>query len=271
MRSLIIVAGMAIVWLLAARPLSLMLDRLLTVRVSSLPVRPLAYDGGGFRIGELPMTFAGTDNLRLDLRLLTDSRNRVLLSAGGRTFTLGPRTTPPDPSGRPEIDFIAEPGDELSFTLDRSCVAWPTPLEFHVLGGRSPWWRRHLYYRLAWKKRSGAKLEMLWRYEQQHYATGGWTSGAMMFNGSTGLIRIDVRPETSVHEDAVAQYIVRTKGWARGEYRLESRGPGADGLSDVVAVIYLEDESGRAPGGGRSVELYVDRASGRVGKEVGGQ
>jgi hypothetical protein len=268
---MVIVAGMAIVWLLAARPLTLMLDRFLTIRVSSLPVSPLAYDGGGFRIGELPMTFTGTDNRRLDLRLLAGPMNHAVLSAGGQTFTLGPRTTPPDPSGRPEIDFTAEPGDELSFTLERSCMGWPTPFEFHLMSGRSPWWRRHLYYRLAWKKRSGARLGVLWRYEQQYYAGSGWTSGAMMFNGSTGLIRITVHPETSVHENAVARYIARTKGWTRGEYRLESRGPGADGRSDVVAVIYLKDQSSPAPGGGQSVELYVDRASGRVGVELGGQ
>jgi hypothetical protein len=30
--------------------------------------------------------------------------------------------------------------------------------------------------RLTWKKHDGAKLEMLWRYEQEYYSTNGWTT-----------------------------------------------------------------------------------------------
>jgi hypothetical protein len=58
--------------------------------------------------------------------------------------------------------------------------------------GQSPSWKRHLYYRLSWKKVSGAKLEMLWRFEQYFYSGDGWANGFMAHEGSTGLIHVDV-------------------------------------------------------------------------------
>ena len=58
--------------------------------------------------------------------------------------------------------------------------------------GQSPSWKRHLYYRLIWKKQNGAKLEMIWRYEQYFYPGDGWASGMMTREGVTGLIRVDI-------------------------------------------------------------------------------
>jgi hypothetical protein len=88
----------------------------------------LQYDGGGFRIGALSMTFAGMDNQRYDLELSTDAQNRLVLTSGGKSFPFGPRLSPPDPAGRPEIDFAPDPGDELSFTFERSWLSWPVQL-----------------------------------------------------------------------------------------------------------------------------------------------
>ncbi len=79
----------------------LLFDRVATVRFASLPVTPVAYDGGGFRVGGIPMTFVGTDNQRSAVTLRIDSQNRVVLENGGQAFTLGPLTRPPDPAGRP--------------------------------------------------------------------------------------------------------------------------------------------------------------------------
>jgi len=44
-----------------------------------------------------------------------------------------------------------------------------------------------------WKKSSGASLQMLWRYEQFFYTDNGWTSGFMTREGSTGLIRVEIK------------------------------------------------------------------------------
>ena len=59
--------------------------------------------------------------------------------------------------------------------------------------GHSPSWKRHCYYQVIWKKPSGAKLEMLWRYEQYFYPGNGWGSSFMTHERSTGLIRVDIR------------------------------------------------------------------------------
>jgi hypothetical protein len=59
--------------------------------------------------------------------------------------------------------------------------------------GRSPSWKRHIYYELRWTKSSGAQLQMLWRYEQFFYPGNGWAGGLMTHGGSTGLIRADIK------------------------------------------------------------------------------
>jgi hypothetical protein len=182
-RPVIIALVLIIIWLYAGRPVTSLLDHLITIK----------YDGGGLLIDQFEMTFGATDNLRSKLVLCSDSLNQVILSSGKQSFTLGPRTNPVDPSGRLEIDFVPTPGDELSFTSSRSVFGWPTPFEFNFMM-RSPWWKRYVYYRLVWKKPDGAKLEMLWRYEQQYYSINGWTQPEMMWNWYTGLIRVDIRP-----------------------------------------------------------------------------
>jgi hypothetical protein len=192
-RSILVALVIVAAWLMAGRLLATLVDALVTTPAVSLPIAPLEYDGGGFLIGKLEMTFGATNNLRSDIELSSDSSNRVVLSSGGETFILGPRTNPVDPSGRPEIDFVTESGDELSFVSSRSLIGWPTPFEFYIMI-HSPWWKRYVYYRLVWKKHSGAKLEMLWRYEQDYYTAGGWTEPAMMWNGQTGLLRVDIAP-----------------------------------------------------------------------------
>lgn len=193
LRVVIFVLALAIVWLRAGRQIATVVDRFIAIHHSSLPVSPLQYDGGGFLIGNLSMTFGGINNLRFPLELCTNSSNRVILKIAGRAFILGPRTNPIDPHGRPEIDFVPDTGDTLSFTSDRGLVGWPTPFEFYILSTRSPWWKRYVAYRLVWKKPSGAKLDMRWRYEQEYYADTGWTEPLMMWNNATGLLSIEIR------------------------------------------------------------------------------
>jgi hypothetical protein len=188
------VVALAVAWLWVGRQVALLLDRIITGRAMSLPADRFMYDGGGFVIGEKRMEFALTNNLRADLGLTFDSSNRVILSSGHNAFILGPRTSPADPSGRPEFTFTAEPGDEVSFAARESLLGWPTPFEFSILGGSSPWWKRYVYYRLVWKKPSGARLEMWWRYERDFYSGTGWTKPMMMFGETeTGLLTVDIR------------------------------------------------------------------------------
>jgi hypothetical protein len=188
-----VLVSLSVVWLVAGRRAALVVDRFITVPAKSLPVSPLEYDGGGLLIGKESMTFCLLNNLRADLQLATDSAHRVVLCIPHGTFTLGPRTNPIDPSGRPQITFVPDPTDEVSFVTRGSPLIWPTPFELHILGGASPWWKRYAYYTLLWKKPSGEKLKMSWRYERQYYAAHGWTTPAMLWNSETGLLSIEIQ------------------------------------------------------------------------------
>ena len=48
-----------------------------------------------------------------------------------------------------------------------------------------------------------------------------------------------------------------TKGWKPDEYRFEYKSQRPDG-KHVVHLIYLQDERTPVPGGGQSVELFLD-------------
>ena len=264
-KSVIILVLLTIAWLLGGRKLTLALDWAVTVRTTSLPVGPLRYDGGGWVIGNLAMTFGTANNLSYPLILSSDPAGRAILSTGHQAFILGPRTSDNYRQGWPDFDFAPEAGDSVSFRTSQSLLPWPTPFEINWLSGPSPWWKRYVYYRLVWKKRTGAKLEMNWRYDQRWYAAKGWSAPVMQWNSETGLLWVEIWPESEGPEGAVVEYIARTKGWTRNQYRIEERGP------DMFAVVYLADERSPNPGAGQSVELRLDCASHRVVKEIGGQ
>jgi hypothetical protein len=182
LKGLLVVAFLVVVlvvWILAGRQISMLVDLAKTVFLKSLPATPLAYDGsesaGTFQIGDLELRTEGIDYKPYPMRISWDSQQRPVLSVSGKSFLLS-----------------TEPGDETSFTVERSLMSWPTPFDFNFMTGVSPSWRRHLYYVLRWKKSSGASLKMVWRYEQYFYSSGGWTSGFMTRAGSTGLIEAQV-------------------------------------------------------------------------------
>ena len=269
-RPLLLAAFLLIGWLVLGRQVTLHLDRVIPGRIVSLPVSPLKYDGGGFVIGDIPLLFATLDNRRSALRLESDSANRVILSDGLASFTLGPRTNPVDPAGRPEIDFVADAGDIMTLTSRRSLLAWPTPFEIKIMGGPAPWWKRYVYHRLNWHKRSGANLAMLWRYEQRYFAATGWSRPDMMWNYQTALLSVRIQPPAEP-ESSVREYLARTRGWRSADYRVERRGSSADGRSEVFAILHPDDEHAVEPGAGKSIELYLDPGSREITKEIGGQ
>jgi len=262
---LILFTLLVAVWWSMGRSFAVRADRLLPARTKLLPVSPLEYDGGGFRIGGLSMTFGLTNNERADLRLTTDSSNRVILSVGPDAFVVGPRTNPVDPRGRPEITFVPESGDEIVFTTRQGLLAWRAPIQINIFGGSSPRWKRYVYYRLMWKRRCGEVLEMSWRYEQDYYPGRGWTAPLMMWNSYTGLLQVSIR------SGAVGEYVKRTKGWDRSEYAIQHLGTSEDGTSERFAVVHASDAVAMSPGAGKSFEILVDCAKQQVMREIGGQ
>jgi hypothetical protein len=188
---LVALVGLAIVWLSAGRLLTTLADRVATVSTPTAPVTRLAYDGGGFRAGDLSLTFGALDNQRSDVTLQSNTSGMVVLTSGGRSFVLGPRSSPLGASGRPDFDFVPEHGDEVSLTATRSLLGWPTPFEYTIMI-HTPSWKRYVYYRLVWKKRSGAVLTMFWRYEQDYFSDRGWIQPTMIWDFHTGLLRTDI-------------------------------------------------------------------------------
>ena len=93
----------------------------------------------------------------------------------------------------------------------------------------------------------------------------------MMYNWRTGLIAMEILPESKGPEGAIVRYIARTKGWNRSQYWIERRGPSKDGQSEVFTVIRLCDCCLAEPMAGANVEVYVNRATGEVTKELGYQ
>jgi hypothetical protein len=257
-RSFLAVFCALLVWLTVGPQMSSLIDRFFTVPYAVLPLGRFELDASQFIIGSRRWIMAK------DLRIVPDSHNRITLSTAGRTFTFGPITNCSSGSAGACFEFTPDRDDQISFLKSRSWLSWPTPFQFSIMGGPRTSWRRHSYNRLLWKKSSGATIEFVWRDEQGFYVGHGWADGNLEI---APLIKLKPSP----FEETVVRYLSSKKGWKRDEYRLESRGTSVDSQSDVTAVIFLKDESATHPGAGQSVDVFVDRTSGQVIKEVGRQ
>jgi len=177
-------------WIFGGRQISLFLDRLGTVEMASARIDSIGYEGSGtggiLHVNDLGLSL--NDRNGLTPSIGTTKTDQLALANQGKVFAFG--------SVRTEAaKLVAAPptGDDASIEIRRSVLSWPTPFELNFMTGQSPSWKRHLYYRLLWKKPSGAKLEMLWRYEQYFYPGNGWASGFMTREGSTGLIQVTIK------------------------------------------------------------------------------
>src|ERR1700688_4344479 len=190
---IVCIAAGAATWIFGGRQLSLFMDRFGTIETTSTRINSIAYEGSGtggvLRINDLALSLNETNGLTPNIGTTKD--DQLALAAGGKGFAFGPSRSPAD-SGDDQLAATMPAGDDASLTIRRSVLNWPTPFDFNFMTGQSPSWKRHIYYRLLWNKPSGAKLEMLWRYEQYFYPGNGWASGFMTREGSTGLISVDI-------------------------------------------------------------------------------
>jgi len=161
------------------------------MEIASAPIDSISYEGtgtgGNLLIKNIHLSLSVENPKNAELHFGTTKDEQLALSLGGKVFALGPLR-----SGTETLSAERPAGDDASITTRHSVLSWPTPFDFNFMTGQSPSWKRHLYYRLSWKKASGAKLEMLWRFEQYFYSGDGWASGFMAHEGSTGLIHVDV-------------------------------------------------------------------------------
>ena len=263
------VLGLAGLWLFAGRQIVQLVEVYATGPAEALPAGPYVYSPNGIAIGEYPNWTELPDGQPAALRVDVDASGRLVLHAQGRAFPLGTRIGPPDLSGRPDIPFAPDPGDEVGFSRALGLVAWPTPFDMNFMTGHSATWRRNLYFRLAWRKADGRRLDMVWRYQQLYYGQDGWSSSWMTQDGATGLVRFDLVAPPGDEPESIRAYLERVRGWTEAEYRLDKSGPSSDGCYDVVRVVHRSDEAAARPGGGGSVELYLDRGTRLISKEIG--
>jgi len=185
------VAAVSATWIFRGRQISLFLDRFGTIETNSARIHSIVYEGSGtggvLHINDLAL---GLNDKNVPTPNIGSTKDGQLgLAVGGKVFAFGPPRSEAE-----NLAAVPPAGDDASLTVRRSVLSWPTPFDFNFMTGHSPSWKRHLYYQLLWKKTSGAKLEMLWRYEQYFYPGNGWASGFMTREGSTGLIRLNIQP-----------------------------------------------------------------------------
>ena len=177
-------------WIFAGRQISLFLDRFGIIEMTSARIKSIAYEGSGtggiLRVNDLALSL--NDRNGPSPNIGTTKNDQLGLADGGKVFAFGPPRL-----GAENLATVPPADDDAFVEIRRSILSWPTPFDLNFMTGQSPSWKRHLYYRLLWKKPSGAKLEMLWRYEQYFYPGNGWASGFMTREGSTGLIQVVIK------------------------------------------------------------------------------
>ncbi len=183
--------ALSALWTLRGRQISLFIDRFGTIEIASTRVNSIVYEGSGtggiLHINDLALSL--NDKNGPVPNIGTTKNDQLGLADRGKVFAFGPPRSEAE-----NLTAVPPAVDDASIEIRRSVLSWPTPFDFNFMTGHSPSWKRHIYYRLLWKKPSGAQLEMLWRYEQYFYPGDGWASGFMTREGSTGLIKLDIRP-----------------------------------------------------------------------------
>ena len=177
-------------WIFYGHQTSLLLDRFGTIEMSSARINSIAYQGNGtggsLHVNDLELSLNDRNGPAPSIG--TTKNDELALADRGKVFAFGPVRTQAE-----NLATVPPAGDDASIEIRRSILNWPTPFEVNFMSGHSPSWKRHLYYRVRWKKSSGATLEMLWRYEQYFYPGNGWASGFMTRQGSTGLIQVEIK------------------------------------------------------------------------------
>ena len=184
------VAAVSATWIFRGRQISLFLDRFGTIETNSARIHSIVYEGSGtggiLHINDLALGLNDKNSPTPNIGSTKDGQ--LGLAVGGKVFAFGPPRSEAE-----NLAAVSPAADDAFIKIRRSALSWPTPFDLNFMTGHSPSWKRHIYYQVIWTKPSGAKLEMLWRYEQYFYSGEGWTSGFMTREGSTGLIRVDIR------------------------------------------------------------------------------
>ena len=188
-------AVLAALWIFRGREISSFVDRYWTVETQSTPIQSIGYEGSGtggiLVINDVNFSL---NDVRAGVSLSVGSTkdDQLALASSSKVFRFGPLKSSASQESAERLVTVPPPGDEALVATRNSVLSWPTPFDMNLMTGQSPSWKRNIYQEIRWKKSSGARLQMLWRYEQYFYPGKGWTSGFMTREGSTGLIRVEV-------------------------------------------------------------------------------
>jgi hypothetical protein len=208
MRKVLITLGILILlaiailatWIFCGRQISMFVDRFGTIEMAPVPIHSVTYEGSGtggwLTVNDVHLSLNHI-NPKFALSIGSTKDNQFAVASGGKVFALGPLSSTGE-NGGDHLAVMPQAGDEAFLVTCRSALNWPTPFEFNVKTGHSPSWKRHMYYDLRWKRPSGATLDVLWRYEQPFYGQqlipgDGWGSGFSVHEGSTGVIRVEIK------------------------------------------------------------------------------
>ena len=167
----------------------IVVDRFKTIETTLRPITAIVYDGSGtggvLHIDDVDLSLNDIQLGGATPSFGTTKDGQLALSFTGKVFPFGPV------QGE-KLAANVPGGDAAKISIDHSVVAWPNFFETNFVTGNSPKWKRHIYQRVVWKKGNGARLEMVWRYEQFYYPGNGWTDALMTRPSSTGLIRVEI-------------------------------------------------------------------------------
>ena len=188
---ILVVLALVVLWLWRGRDVVTLADRFKVIETESQPVATISYNGegsgGAFQVGDVRLSL---DEVKLPAgppNVGTTLDGQVALSYAGRVFAFGHI-----PVEAQQLQTSPAAGDTATLSIEHSAIAWPNFFEVNYMTGNSPKWKRYIYRKLSWRKASGAKLEMLWRYEQFYYTNDGWVQAFMTRPEDTGLIRVEI-------------------------------------------------------------------------------
>lgn len=191
----VVAAALAALWIFRGREISSFIDPYWTVETRSAPVQSVSYEGsgsGGVLIVNGVSLSLNDVKPGLSLSVGSTKDNQLALASGGKVFAFGPLMAASENTGE-HLATTPSAGDQALFATRHSAFSWPTPFDLNFMTGQSPSWKRHVYHELRWKKSFGANLDLLWRYEQLFYPGNGWASEFTTREGSTGLVRVDIK------------------------------------------------------------------------------
>ncbi|HST30794.1 MAG TPA: hypothetical protein VLK27_08145 [Chthoniobacterales bacterium] len=189
--TILIITAFAVIWLWRGQELAPLVDRFKTIETSSQKISAISYEGSGtggvLRVADIDLSLDETRLSGAKPNVGTTKDGQIALSFRGKVFPFGPALSQDE-----KLSANVPSGDTARVSIEHGALAWPNFFEVNFMTGNSPKWKRYIYRKLTWRKPEGAKLEMLWRYEQFFYRNDGWVAAFMNRPPATGLIRVEI-------------------------------------------------------------------------------